>query len=215
LADGIDPAAVGEAISLAASLLVLRDGGRLPQWADRLKPPGCVHGDSVGVHASDAANAWRNLARVSSGRNQFACLISGAWQVARDRAVAVNLMSEPLPVKYQLDRVTEKDADSLLVRLDEAIRDNLQAHAATIVYRYGQLGLPENRIFAHLVRYAVSEDGALHAEKYFQTVWDDFHMTRPAARWRHLVSLARVTASEFGKPAAGQAEARGLLGVTG
>ena len=64
LAEGYQPTVVGEAISLAASLLVLRDVGRLPQWEDKLKPPGCVHGDSVGVHASDAANAWRNLARV-------------------------------------------------------------------------------------------------------------------------------------------------------
>ena len=48
---------------------------------------------------------------------------------------------------------------------------------------------------------------------YFHTVWDDFHATRPSARWRHVTSLARVTASEFGKPAAGQIEARGLLGV--
>ena len=33
------------------------------------KPRGSVHGDSVGVHASDAANAWRNIARVSNPRN--------------------------------------------------------------------------------------------------------------------------------------------------
>jgi len=72
LAEGYEPAAIGEAISLAASSLVLRDGCRLPQWEDRFKPAGTVHGNSVGVHASDAANAWRNLARVSSGRNVFA-----------------------------------------------------------------------------------------------------------------------------------------------
>ena len=215
LADGIDPAAVGEALSLAASLLVLRDGGRLPQWEDKLKHAGCVHGDSVGVHASDAANAWRNLARVSTGRNQFACLIIGAWQVARDRTIAGNLMSDALPGTYQLDRITERDADGLRTALDDAIRNNLQGHATAIVYRYGQLDLPAEPLFAQLVRYAVSEDGALHAEKYFQTVWDDFHATRPSARWRHLVSLGRVTASEFGRPAAGQAEARDLLGTTG
>ena len=58
-----------------------------------------------------------------------------------------------------------------------------------------------------------AEDGALHAEKYYQTVWDDFHSTRPAFRWRHLTGLARVTASEFGRPAPGQAEARELLKV--
>ena len=213
LAEGFEPAAIGEAISLAASLLVLRDGGRLPQWEDRLKPAGTVHGDSMGVHASDAANAWRNLARVSSGRNVFACLIIGAWQVARDRNYPGHLLAEPLPAKHHLDRLTVKDADGLLTKLDEAIQNNLQAHATAVVQRYGELSLPADRLFGTLARYAVSEDGALHAEKYFQTVWDDFHATRLSARWRHLVSLARVTASEFGKPAAGQAEARELLGI--
>ena len=213
LAEGYQPTAIGEAISLAASLLVLRDGGRLPQYEDRLKPPGCVHGDSVGVHASDAANAWRNLARVSSGRNVFACLIIGAWQVARDRNQPGNLLANPLPAKHHTDRLTATDADGLLVLLDEAIQNNLQGHATAIAQRYGELSLPDNRLFATMLKYAVSEDGALHAEKYFHTVWDDFHATRPSARWRHLTSLARVTASEFGNPAAGQFEARGLLGV--
>ncbi len=213
LAEGYQPAAIGEAISLAASLLVLRDGGRLPQNEDRLKPAGCVHGDSVGVHASDAANAWRNLASVSSGRNVFACLIIGAWQVARDRNQPGNLLASPLPVKYHMDRLTATDADGLLAQLDAAIQNNLQGHATAIAQRYGELSLPDDRLFATMLKYAVSEDGALHAEKYFYTVWDDFHATRPSARWRHLTSLARVTASEFGKPAAGQFEARGLLGV--
>ena len=34
---------------------------------------------------------------------------------------------------------------------------------------------------------------------------------RPAFRWRQLCALARVTASEFGRPAAGMAEAVALL----
>jgi hypothetical protein len=123
------------------------------------------------------------------------------------------LLASPLPVKFHLDRLTETDADGLLARLDEAVQNNLQAHATAITHRYGELSLPEDRLFGSLLKYAVSEDGALHAEKYFQTVWDDFHATRPSARWRHLTSLARVTASEFGKPAAGQLEARELLGV--
>jgi hypothetical protein len=62
-----------------------------------------------------------------------------------------------------------------------------------------------------LLRYAISEDGALHAEKYYQTVAEEFAATRPAFRWRQLVGLARVTASEFGRPAPGYAEARDLL----
>jgi hypothetical protein len=68
-------------------------------------------------------------------------------------------------------------------------------------------------VLAVLRSFAVSEDGALHAEKYYQTCYDEFHRTRAAFRWRHLTALARVTASEFGKPAPGQAEARELLRV--
>lgn len=213
LADGYDPRAVGEAISLSAAQLVLRDGGRLPQWEDRLKPPGSVHGDSTGVHASDAANAWRHLAQVSSGRNAVACLLIGAWQVARDRVQPGNLLAEAVPARHQLDRLAVSDADGLLAKLDEAVQNNLQGHAAAAAHKYVQLDLPIDPLFKRLVRYAVSEDGALHAEKYFHTVWDDYHATRASLRGRHLVALARVTASEFGRPAAGQAEARELLGV--
>ena len=65
--------------------------------------------------------------------------------------------------------------------------------------------LPEN--------VTTSEDGALHAEKYFITSSLDFADTRPAFRWRHLTGLARVTASEYGQPAPGYAQACELLGV--
>ena len=68
-------------------------------------------------------------------------------------------------------------------------------------------------VFALLLKYAVSEDGALHAEKYYNTVREEFASTRPAFRWRQLVALARVTASECGRPAPGMAQARELLKV--
>src|SRR5262249_15215778 len=59
LAEGFEPEAVGEAMSLAANSLLLCDGGRAQ--ADGAKGKYSVHGDSVGVHASDSANAWRNI----------------------------------------------------------------------------------------------------------------------------------------------------------
>jgi hypothetical protein len=217
LAEGFEPAAVGVAISLAANQLVLRDVGRPPAWESPGKPVGSVHGDSVGVHASDSIHAWRNLASIARGRNAHACLILGAWQVARDRGYTGQgrdfLKWEAIPSKHHINGVKGKEQEALLTELDEAIKGNLQAHSAAIVHRCGQLGIPEKPVFQRLLRYAVSEDGALHAEKYFQTTWDEFHRTRPSFRWRHLVALARVTASECGRPAAGQAEARELLGV--
>ncbi|HYF34597.1 MAG TPA: hypothetical protein VD994_04845 [Prosthecobacter sp.] len=214
LAEGFDPGEIGEAISLAANQLLLRDRGRRPEWESAGKPVGSVHGDSIGVHASDSIHAWRNLAQATQGRNRFACLILAAWQVARDRGPAGDFLAwEPVPSKYQLRNVKAKEAEGLLEELDEAIRGNLQAQAGAVVQRYGELGLHADEMFKVFLKYGVSEDGALHAEKYFQTVWDEFHRTRPAFRWRHLIGLARVTASEYGRPAPGQAEARDLLGV--
>jgi hypothetical protein len=66
-------------------------------------------------------------------------------------------------------------------------------------------------VFDVLLRYAISEDGALHAEKFYQTCSEEFAATRPAFRWRQVVALARVTASEYGRPAAGMEEAKRLL----
>ena len=75
LGEGMAPDAIGEAIALAANQLVLRDAGRTAREAQPNKPAGSVHGDSIGVHACDSANAWRNMARVANPRNTVACLI--------------------------------------------------------------------------------------------------------------------------------------------
>jgi hypothetical protein len=215
LAEGFTPAAIGETISLAANQLVLRDHGRPPNAESPGKPTGSVHGDSIGVHASDSACAWRNLARVSNARNTFACLILGAYQVALDRTQRGGdfLNWPPVPVKWHLDQIKSTEADALLREADDAIRQNLQAHAAAIVSRYGELGHAPRPVFDLMLRYAVSEDGALHAEKYYRTVTEEFAATRPAFRWRQLLALARVTASEYGRPAPGMAEARETLKV--
>src|SRR5262245_1480849 len=215
LAEGMSPADVGEAITLAANQLVLRDLGRTPREEVSGKPVGSVHGDSIGVHACDSANAWRNMARVSNTRNCFASLILGAYQVALDRTARGGdfLNWQPLPVARHLGEIKATDPDALLREADEAIRANLQAKASAVIHRYGELGHAPRLVFDLLLRYAVSEDGALHAEKFYRTVSEEFAATRPAYRWRHLVALARVTASEFGRPAAGMAEARALLKI--
>ena len=81
LADGWSAEAIGEAISIAANRLVLCDPGRQKEDSPA-KPKGSVHGASVGVHACDAANAWRNIARVADHRNAVASLIVGAYHTA-------------------------------------------------------------------------------------------------------------------------------------
>ena len=80
-----------------------------------------------------------------------------------------------------------------------------------MTHRIGELGHSARPVFDLLLKFAVSEDGALHAEKFYRTVSEEFAATRPAFRWRQLVALSRVTASEFGRPAPGIAEARERL----
>jgi hypothetical protein len=215
LAEGMSPSDVGEAITLAANQLILRDMGRTPRDEQPGKPLGSVHGDSIGVHACDSANAWRNIAGVATVRNCFASLILGAYQVALDRSARGGdfLNWQPLPLARHLGEFKSTDPDLLLREAEEAIRGNLQAKVSGLIHRYGELGHAPRPVFDLLLRYAVSEDGALHAEKFYRTVSEEFAASRPAFRWRHLVALARVTASEYGRPAAGMAEARALLKV--
>jgi hypothetical protein len=213
LAEGMSPADIGEAVTLAANQLILRDMGRTPRDEVPGKPLGSVHGDSIGVHACDSANAWRNMALITHPKNCFASLILGAYQVAHDRTARGGdfLNWQPMPLAMHVAQIRETDSTALLREIDDAIRGNLQARASAAVQKYGDLGHPSRPLFDLLLRYAISEDGSLHAEKFYRTASEEFASTRPAYRWRHLVALARVTASEFGRPAAGMAEARSLL----
>jgi hypothetical protein len=208
LAEGYSPEVVGEAISLACARLLLGDPGREKSNSAE-KPNGSVHGDSVGVHASDSANAWRHIARVSNARNTFASLIAGAYHTAGQTG---RQMKELYPQTADLEAIRAKDPTVLLKLTEEAIRAKDQRRTCAVAHLYGQQGGDPKELFALLLRFAVSEDGALHAEKYYRTVNEEFATVRPAFRWRHLVALSRVTASLFGRPAPGVEEARKLLG---
>jgi hypothetical protein len=215
LAEGFAAAAVAEAVALAANQLVLRDGGRPANQTSPGKPLGSVHGDSIGVHACDSANAWRNLARVSNPRNSAACIILSAYQMARDRGERGGTFFDwkPLPHAEQREAVTATEPAALLKEAEAAIRANDQAKACAVTARYGELGHQDRPLLDLLLKYSISEEGALHAEKYYRTCTEEYGLTRPAFRWRQIVALSRVVASEYGTPAAGYAEMCKLLKV--
>jgi len=210
LSNGFAPESIGEAMSLASNRLVLHDPGRPEKWAADGKPAGSCHGDSVGVHASDAANAWRNIARVSNARNTVASLIVGAFHTAGQSNRSTQ---EPMPTADQVAKVTHDAPDALLRAADAAIREQDQNRAAAVIARYGQLGHEPRPVFDLMLQYATSEDGALHAEKYYHTVCAEFAAARPSFKWGQLTALARITASEYGRTAPGYEQAQALLGV--
>ncbi|HRK35531.1 MAG TPA: hypothetical protein PLJ47_13120, partial [Candidatus Hydrogenedentes bacterium] len=208
--EGYAAECIGEAMSLASNMLVLHDPGRPEEWTSEGKPVGSCHGDSVGVHASDAANAWRNIARVSNARNAIASLIVGAYHTAGQ---AERSTAQPYPLPEHLAEVKSEDASALLGDAEAAIRANDQFRAAATIARYGTLGHDPAPAFALMLKFATSEDGALHAEKYYRTAITEFDATRSTYRWGQLVALARVTASEYGRTSPGYEEAKRLLSV--
>ena len=215
LADGLSTDTVGEAISLAACDLILRDKGRPKGQTAAGKPEGSIHGDSIGVHACDSMNAWRNLSWAGNPRNSAACLIMAAFQVSLDRIERGGsfLSWDAYPLAAHLEKIKGREAADLLRDAEAGIKANDQTAASANIYRYLELKHPEKDAFALMMRYAISEDVALHAEKFYRTSREEYDRTRPSLRGRYLVALARVTASACGQPAPGHAEACKLLGV--
>lgn len=208
LAEGFAPEDIGEAMSLAGNLLVLHDPGRKPQHASADKPKDSVHGASVGVHASDAASSWRSIARVTNHRNTVCSLIVGAWHTAGQMRYSSDTA---FPFDVETIQARKLDAAGLLAELKSSIQSKNQAQSMAVVRSWELAGHSAKPIFDCLRQYAVSEDGALHAEKYYHTVAEAFATTRKTLRWRHLIGLARVSASEYGWPAPGRDQALELL----
>ena len=184
LAEGISYEAVGQSISLACNAFVLRlDDGRR------------CHGDSFGVHTSDATNAWRNMVRLSNRRNAVVGLLVCAYYAADKRNFPEG---ELYPHDAHREAIKTTGANLLLREADAAIRDNDQGRVAAAIQIYGEQGYAPRPVFDLMLRYAVSEGGRLHGEKYYCTVTEEFATTRPAFRWRQMVALARVTMSCYG-----------------
>lgn len=215
LAEGILPEHIGEALGLGSNHLVLRDQGRQGSEIQQGKPQGSVHGDSIGVHSGDSTHAWRNIARAGNARTLHASLILAGYQLARDRGYRGKeiLTRDPVDAPLAGEIAAKLGKDDLLDALKVAIRSKDQARATAIVNRMGAIGLDSARVKGVLRSFATTEDGALHAEKYYRTACDDFQTTREGLRWRHLAGLARVTASAYGFKAPGIDEAASLLGV--
>ncbi len=207
LADGISPNVIGEMLSLAANMFVLRQGN----------DPWRTHGASHGVHGSDAVNSWRNIVRVAPPLHQAAGLIVAAFHTGQYQP----FKGEPYPTEAHREKVNATEGAELLGIAEEAIRANDQPMAAAAIHVYGEQGYSPKPVFSLMRKYAISEDGRLHAEKYYRTVVEEFASIRPAFRWRELVGLARVTASCYGYngedkkgfKAAGYEDACKLLGV--
>jgi hypothetical protein len=208
LAGGAHPDDIGDALVIASNRLLLEDAGT-KQDSDG-KPRGSVHGASLGVHASDSANAWRNVARVTPQAGA-AMLVAGAYHTAGQ---SQNIGSHPFSWRDQAAEFEgrQESADALLERLDGAVIAHDQPLACAAAERYLKDGHSAESLVARLLTHSIDADGALHAEKYFATATDEHARARAPFRDRHLIALARVCASQAVRRAPGIDQARKLLG---
>jgi hypothetical protein len=158
------------------------------------------------------------MVRIAEPRYAVSGLIVAAYHAGM---LSKPFETPPYPTAEHLATVKARDAAGLLVETEDAIRQNDQGRAAAAIQIYGDNGYAVEPALALMLKYAVSEDGRLHGEKYFHTVREEYSTIRPAFRWRQVVGLARVTASAYGYNredkhgfrAAGYEDACKLLGV--
>ena len=175
LAEGIAPGAVGEAI--CAGRQSTRSARRRPY---RPRGPGPTSRSAASTATRSASTpatrptpgaTWR---RVSNPRNTVACLILGGYQVALDRVNRggdfLHWSPGPCPVMTWSQSATTQP-ETLLVaarcrdpcqRPGPRLRDHPPPRRV--------LDQDPPAVFDLLLKFAVTEDGALHAEKYYRTV---------------------------------------------
>jgi hypothetical protein len=163
------------------------------------------------------------MARVAESRHAVSGLIVAAYasRQLRPWGEAVAFQTPAYPTDEHRALVKISDAKRLLAETEDAIRHNDQGRATAAIQIYGDRGYAVEPVFKLMLTYAVSEDGRLHGEKYYNTVREEYRTIRRAFRWRQVVGLARVTASGYGYNrgdkhgfrAAGYEDACKLLGV--
>ncbi|MDG2131244.1 MAG: hypothetical protein P8K08_24815 [Fuerstiella sp.] len=114
----------------------------------------------------------------------MASMVVGAYHTATGR-FNTKTNESPHPADEQLEKFTSKDPARLLQQADWTIREKDRFPAAAVIQRYSQLGQAARPVFDLMPGYATSQDGALHAEKYYRTVSEECGATPEAFRWWH------------------------------
>ena len=205
LADGYSIDVVGEALSRASVRLLLGDPGRANGTVD--KPKGSVHGASVGVHACDSAQAWRNISHTVGAENAIQSLIAAAWHTGGQ----LYQSSESFAHTRHRDEVARIKAKDLPTALRESVAQADNRRAAAIGEHWLAAGLPAAKAFEILIVDMSAYDGALHHEKFFRTTFEGHSQSPEPFRAQWLACLARVAASGHGIAAPGYEAASELL----
>lgn len=197
---GVAPEAIGEALSLASTHLMLRQEASTRSATGRRR--GSVHGAGVGVHSSDTAAAWRAMARFGSVNQRQLALVAGGYHVAGQKDRVASEWFD-----FWGKRFDSLEGQPLLSMLKHALNASDQENAAAAARCYVRRKHPLADILTVLRDASVRAEGALHAEKYYRTQVEAIEGDRPAFRELHMAALARVCASQSYADSPGHGEA--------
>jgi hypothetical protein len=203
LATGLSLEGVGEALSVGGSTLFLRS----------------QTGNPMDVHINTGANTRRYLLRQPelSRRTKLQALL--VWHTGPEVRMAQRMLApgrEPEPARVAALPVhTEgellEEIEALIGRLPVGERlpaANLATwrstdevkQAAALAQQYADRGYSPEPLIIALGKIACRDNFTeLHAFKHHQATYEEFHATRPALRWRHLVAAVQAAAISHGR----------------
>jgi hypothetical protein len=203
LADGLSLEGAGEALSVGGSTLFLRS----------------QTGNPMDVHINTGANTRRYLLRQPelSLRTKLQALL--VWHTGPEvrmaqRMLAPDIQPEPDRVAALPPRGPEAlvgEIEDLIGRLPVGERlpraglaswrstDEVK-HAAALAQQYASCGYAPEPLITALGKIACRDNFTeMHALKHHQATYEEFHTTRPALRWRHLVAAVQAAAISHGR----------------
>lgn len=203
LADGLSLEGVGEGLSAGGSLLFLRS----------------QTGNPMDVHINTGANTRRYLLRqpeLSLHTKLHALLVwdTGPEVLLAERQLAPDVQPEPdrveaLPFHTQDELLHDIEALIASLPVGERLpRANLSSwrcseevkQAAALAQQYANYAYDPEALITLLGKIACRDNFTeMHAFKHHQATYEEFFTTRPALRWRHLVSAVQAAAISHGR----------------
>jgi len=204
-----------EAIAVAGKTSsVLRDSGRRANQTSKGKPVGSVTGIRSAFTPGFESSAWRTCL-VSNQRNSRRACIMAAYQCERParRVARILRTGSRTPWPEHFEKLKGDFAEALCRR--RTARSARTTRRGLCGRRPVCRARPAARpLFDLMLQYAISEDGSLHAEKFYRTGERRIRGDASGLPLATALALARVTASEFGQPCPGYAEAKGCWGCS-
>lgn len=203
LGEGLSLQGVGESLSVGGSTLFLRS----------------QTGNPMDVHINTGANTRRYLLRQPELSRRIKLQALLVWNTGPEVRMAQRMLAPDFqPEPERVASLPRRSQDELLEEIEALIGrlpvgERLPAanlatwrsteevkHVAALGQQYADRGYAAEPLITMLGKIACRDNFTeMHAFKHHQATYEEFHTTRPALRWRHLVAAVQAAAISHGR----------------